>query len=272
MVQLGRALAAALLVVMVLVPWVGRGEDAPPEPLAAAEAALQAGDAAEAVRLYEGLLEVHGPNADLLYNLGVAYAAGGDPALATLAFERSLALSPGAADAEEQLLAAREAVQSELLSVSTGRAVTRGEPQAFVLWRFFRRWSADAVAIGLLVSWLGLFGGLSARRLPGRGAAREVVLAVVVVCALAATVTGGYLVGRWQTEDVRPAVVVGTEPVLYESPIELAATHRADDLYRGALVRVMDTREAWLEIELADGTRGWVPGAVVAEVRVERWR
>jgi len=86
--------------------------------------------------------------------------------------------------------------------------------------------------------------------------------------ALAASVviTSASLAQQVSTDEwQRQAVVVadGETPARFE-PAANGTVHFA--LKEGARVRVLDTREGWLQIARCDGRRGWIPKAAVAEL------
>lgn len=76
-----------------------------------ADSAYNAGNYAEASRLYNEAIKTDGPSASLYYNLGDSYFRQGKTAQAVIAFERSLRLDPGNGDARANL----EFVNSKLI-------------------------------------------------------------------------------------------------------------------------------------------------------------
>jgi len=241
------------------------------QPEAEIQQAFGDGHHEEALRGYQELERKVGPSADLYYDQGVVHFELRDWPEAILCFERSLALHPLQDDAEQRLDIAREQLSRELLRSSAGRKLTRGESSDQVYWRFFHAVGPHWPAWGLLLSWNLLFGILLWRRRVQHGGVRDGAAVLAVVMFVVVLLSGSYLIGHSVTVDFRPAIVMAEDALYYESPSVLAKTSKPDDLYRGALVAVIEEREEWLQVQLADGSRGWLYGAVVADVRVDRW-
>jgi hypothetical protein len=149
--------------------------------LADADRALQSGDLKQAIVVHEALLQKHGPQADLYYNLGLLYGASEDWALSVLNLERAQTLDPDALDIKPHLTAAKEALGKSVLAAHADRKITQGEPKVFAMWRFFGVVGPQTAGVILLSAWLLGFrgadraavreGGRLARRVDGgRGA------------------------------------------------------------------------------------------------------
>ncbi len=239
--------------------------------LADADRALQAGDLKQAIVVHEALLQKHGPQADLYYNLGLLYGASEDWALSVLNLERAQTLDPDALDIKPHLTAAKEALGKSVLAAHADRKITQGEPKVFAMWRFFGVVGPQTAGVILLSAWLLGFGALIGRRFVKGGAWRDVLMVATVLGWLTAGVTGAYAVGQSQTRDVRPAMVLKDNLRLYNAPMKSASTEAHDDVYRGAVVRVLSEREEWRQVALADGTEGWLLAEDLGDLRVDRW-
>ena len=75
------------------------------------------------------------------------------------------------------------------------------------------------------------------------------------------SLTGRQLAEEWQ----RQAVVIsrGETPTRFE-PAENGTVHFV--LKEGSVVRIVETRDNWLEVARCDGRRGWIEQTSVAEL------
>jgi hypothetical protein len=204
-------------------------------------------------------------DADALFNVGLAEARAGRVSHAILALERARIAAPMDREIEDVLLAARAEARRRRASEQASGTFVEGEPPGIAWWRFFRAIPASWTmgALWALV-WLGSM-ALVYRRTTRPGTTPYDVATVFAVASLVgASVAGSYAVGRTSTETiVVPAVVTSDAPRVRLAPDELASEHPDRDLYPGAVVRVLEERGVWQELELADGDRVWVlPGVV----------
>ena len=263
-------LVGLFLIVAALPPVAWASDEAAEVTPESAHDALQRQDLEVALSQHEALLRTHGPQADVYYNLGLIHGVRGDWPLAILSFERALALEPGASDATEHLDHAREALNKTLIEEQS-RKITQGEPEAMSSWRFYRTIGVGVAAWSLLTLWLLAFAALIARQQLRRGAWRDASLLSASLLFVAAVALGVYLWGYHSSDSLRPAIVTAQDGVLRSGPTMGAPGKQPDDLYRGALVRVLSSRGEWFEVELADGERGWLKSDQLADIRTDRW-
>ncbi|MCC6622278.1 MAG: tetratricopeptide repeat protein [Deltaproteobacteria bacterium] len=242
--------------------------DDPQVLFAAANARYFAGDYNEAVRLYADIVtRFRTEDAALYHNLGNAYFRSGAYGSAILYYQRALRLEP-----PEQLQtalvqnrdAARRTLQSRYRSTSD-EALVYGDPSG-VLYQVTHVIGRVPLAVMFAVVWAGLFALLALRRLlpkrDGEGA-RWPGRAAVPVGILAALL--GFLLWGQVTSDAdhRIGVVVSDSAKLRDGRHETA---QGRGLPEGLEVKILDGDDAWTQVELASGRRGWVQAAQVKQI------
>ncbi|MDX9721370.1 MAG: SH3 domain-containing protein [Myxococcota bacterium] len=208
-------------------------------------------------------------SADLEYNLGLLSLYRKDPAEAVLHLERSLALAPGDEETTELLEYAREELLKRVLRTDSERKLTQGEAQAFVWWRFFHAFSVPLLSWLLLLCWSAAFCLLIVRRFLRSEMLRDLGFVLIVLSFLLALGSAGLLLGHASSDDFRPAVLRAEDAQLLDAPSELAKGSQPDDLYRGALLQILEDRGEWVRVELADGSQGWLAAKDLGEVRID---
>ncbi len=239
-----------------LAPELLKGEGGP-----AAEA-FGRGDPAEAARRYEVLLSTRGPSADLLYNLGTAWAQAGEPGRAIWALERARLLAPRDAAIGHNLEVTRQRVRVARLKQKTHGKLTEGDPDGLFWRRQLTRWTQRELAAPLVIFNVIFFALLALIRRMGRGSRRDVVVVLAGVAGLALLALGGALAGRTAAlARIEVGVVLDARVSMSETPTSASASRQHADLYRGAQVRVLERRaDGWVRIRLVEETVGWVRG------------
>jgi len=233
-----------------------------------AAAAFEEGRLKDASVAYEALLREHGPQADAYYNLGVTYVAMGAWPEAMLNLERAKVMA-GGRDVDAHLSFVRE----QLSTSSPGRDEAHfRELEAMSTFRWFHGISGNGVAWAVLVVWWLSLGGWLLRKRVTHPALRDALMVMVVGGMVIVLVGGGYVVGQWQTDGLRPAIVMMDTNQLYDGPSEGAPTHEQEGLHAGVMVEVLEVRGRWWRVALVDGERGWLPEEALADVRTTRWR
>lgn len=214
-----------------------------------------AGDWEGAVAAYAAIVERFEVEDPALYhNLGNACFRSGAYGSAILYYERARRLEPDAKLAEaldRNLDAARRTLQARYRSLSSTTLVY-ADPSG-IAYRVTHLVGGDALAIGFAVLWAAVFGLLILRRV--RPAARWPGRLVVPIGLLAA-LAGVLVWGRLATDaDQRIGVVVSPNAMLRDGKHEVA---HGRELPEGIEVKILDGDEAWAQVELGDGNRGWV--------------
>src|SRR6185503_6336850 len=185
----------------------------------------------------------HPDRPELLADWGNAALNAGDVATATLAYRRALALDGGNKRARDNLKWIRDKQPESMRPAASSATDTLF---------FFHHWprprrllvgaGAFAIAILLLVPW----GGRRRRAFTG--------LAVIPFAVWLATLASLMLEDR-HTDDG----VVMDAVVLRAADSAGAPAALTQPLPRGAEVRLVERRDTWTRIQLANGAAGWVP-------------
>ncbi len=193
------------------------------------------------------------PTPELLADWGNAALGAGDSGRATLAFRRALAAQPNHERAAKNLAWLRDRASAWLPRPTSGGAL-----DSLLFWRDLvsvaqRYWiaaGAFALAVLLLTPW-------STRRV------RLLRRLSVVPIAVWAVAVGSALLS--QSAPPEGVVVIDGAPLRSadSTGARLAFAHL---LPAGAEVTILETRDGWLRIALADGTRGWIMANSVAPV------
>jgi len=220
---------------------------------------LLEGAAARYERIREGGIE----NGEALYNQGNALLLLGEIGPAILAYRRAEQFMPGDANLERNLATARARVASRVED-SEERAwldaalFWRAETTARAQWRVF------------LVLWFGAWGAMLLWRLGlmrGRTAAW-----ISGALFLTSGAIGAGIGLTWQERATRPAGVIIAEQVVGrtgpgEAGYEASFTSA---LSEGVEFAALETRGAWMHVELVDGRRTWIPAPSAALVEPGR--
>jgi tetratricopeptide (TPR) repeat protein len=214
--------------------------DASARKAAFARAATALGEAARALS----------DRPELLTDWGNAALAAGDVATATLAYRRALAVDGGNARARRNL---------RWLRSKQPDGMRPPDASATDALFFFHQWprsrrllvgaGAFAVAVLLLVPWAG------------RRRRALVGVAVIPFAVWLAMVASLVLEDRHDND-----AVVMDAVVLRAADSAGAPAALAQPLPRGAEVRIVERRDTWAKIQLANGTAGWVPDGAVQRI------
>ena len=194
------------------------------------------------------------PTPELLADWGNAALGAGDSGRATLAFRRALAAQPNHERAAKNLAWLRDRAPAWLPRPTSGGAL-----DSLLFWRDLfsvaqRYWiaaGAFALAVLLLTPW-------STRRVR---LLRRLSLVPIAVWAVA--VGSGLLSRSAPPEGV---VVIDGAP-LRSADSAGARLAFAHPLPAGAEVTILETRDGWLRVALADGTPGWIMANSLAPVQ-----
>ncbi len=204
---------------------------------------------------YETLRQAGLESGNLYFNLGNAYFKAGERGRAILNFERARRLMQRDPDVEANLAYAQ--------------SLTGAEACAPGFWQRLAFPLAHRIATGSFLwvtsgAYAVLMAALVAYRLWARRPRWLVYVASalgVVVVVAATSLAEQVMADDWQ----RQVVVIGSgeTPARFE-PAANGTVHFA--LKEGALVRITDTREGWLQVARCDGRRGWIEMSAVEEL------
>ncbi len=207
-----------------------------------------------AAELYDAALDVGPQNGALEYNAGNAWFLAGDPGRAILHYRRALLVRPGDARVLANLDTARSRRRDRFEETST-RALT----ETLFFWhsglslgtKIPLALAAWALGFGLLA----LHAWLRPHRVgrPDLGRAGALLLVVALAIGISATVE----MSARATRDA--AVIVADEIALRTGDGTSYPERYENPVHAGAEVRLIEVRAGWVDIELPDGKRGWIP-------------
>ena len=208
----------------------------------------------DAQRRYGHLASAHPSAPELLADWGNAAIGAGDTGTAVLAYRRALLLAPGHDRAARNLATLRSSLPDWLPRPQRATAI-----DSLLFWRSLLSPSAQlllggtlfAIGILLLAPWPG----------PGRRPMRSGGAACLVLCALVSALA---LLGP---NPASHAVVTADETTLHTADSRGAPALLPTPLPAGAEVTILERREGWSRIALADGADGWVTSANIESLR-----
>lgn len=205
----------------------------------------------EAIQKYESILTSYGESSQIYYNLGNAYYKAGKIAPAILNYERALLLDPGDSDIRFNLQLAKQ------------RTFDKVEPVGEF---FLKKWLTTIQDMGAADSWakLGIFSFLLLIgclllfffsrwiRMKKVGFYLGIVfLVIVIVSNIFAANQKKEIINRNKAIVFSPTVTVKSSPDASGTDLLL--------LHEGTKVVIKSTLGEWNEIELEDGSVGWMP-------------
>lgn len=220
--------------------------------------AYQAGDFEAAVAAYEAALGTC-RNFELEYNLANAHFKLGHIGPSILHYERALQLDPSDEDARNNLKLAGARVVDRIEELPTQglrdvweRIVAKGR---------LRFWGG-----ALLFLWVAGFGALS-WRLFARETSMQRIATTLASVLLGLSLFVGFLYSATSHREE-----ISHEAVIMSPTVEVRNAPQADNslvlflLHEGTKGRILSRTGEWLEMELANGSVGWVTLQDVAEV------
>jgi hypothetical protein len=187
---------------------------------------------------------------ELLTDWGNAALGAGDLGTATLAYGRALAID-GANPRAQRNLAWLRSRQSDALRPGGGTAADA--LFFFHHWPSTRRLLVGAVAFAACMLLLVPWGGRRRRSLAGLAA----LPAAVWLAMLASLVL----------EDRHTNDAIVMDPVILRAADSMGAPAAySQQLPRGTEVTLLERRESWARVKLANGTAGWLPDGAVERV------
>jgi hypothetical protein len=246
--------AASILLVLAFAPHADAGpletgRAAYQEAMATNEATARKAAFARAATALAEAAHAMPDRPELLADWGNAALGAGDVGTAVLAYRRSLALDASNARAQRNLAWLRSRQSDQL------RPATDSSDALF----FFHAWprsrrilvgaGAFAIAILLLVPWAG-----RRRR------------AMTGVALLPAAIWIAMLVSLVLEDRHTDDAVVMDSVMLRAADSSGAPAAMSSALPRGTEVTLLERRDSWAKIRLANGTAGWVPDGAVARI------
>lgn len=221
----------------------------------AASDAYRAGDFKKSIELYEGVVAQHladgRESSEIYYNLGNAYFRDNQIAKAILNYERALLLNPGDSDIRHNLRFARTRIEDKI-DTSGSLFLTNwfnGLQNLFSA----NRWGT--VGIVLFIVFLLCVGGYLFLRVLWMKKTAFYVGIVAFFLMLAANLFA------FNQKNVRinrhTGIVMAAAASIRTSPD--MNSQELFQLHAGTKVKIKGTDGNWYEIEIANGSVGWVP-------------
>ena len=228
------------------------GQPADSAAFSAANRLAAAGNYAEAIQVYEGLVTQEVQDSALFYNLGNAYYYQGDLGRAILNYERAAQLAPRDADIKANLAQARARAGDPFLASPAGPLGS--------LTGLTQRWlNINEAAVLTLALWFVAGALLLARRFAGPSRAKESLRYAALIAILLVAVLGLSLGARVYAEHTLPeGIVIAPTVALSSEPGNQYATGYS--LNGGTAVNILETRGDWARLAAPDDSiEGWIP-------------
>lgn len=203
----------------------------------------------QAQRLFAQVIGDHGiENADLYTNLGNAALQGRQLGPAILAYRRALGVDPGHRVARQNLDHARQ-----MLPDWVPRAPTSGLIDTFFIWHRMLSGSEQRLLATLCFALAAVAAGVAIRWRRTWARAAAVFLGTLWIGLMGLHVWQG----RW-ARSASEAVITVPEAVMRAADSDGAPARLSDPLPDGTEVSVIERRDDWARIRLADGRDGYV--------------
>ena len=223
---------------------------------AAADSAYAKESYADAVALYEGILNTGKESADIYYNLGNSYYKMKNIAKAILNYERALLLNPGDNDIRFNLKLAQSKTVDNITPMSEVFLITWFKSLTNIVSE--KGWSKIAIVcfvLSLILIAIYIF----SKQILWKKVGFIFAIVFILICILSnvfASVQKSELVGHNAAIVMSPSVTIKSTP--NESGNELFILHE------GTKVLIKDnTMKEWKEIKLEDGNVGWIPADAI---------
>ena len=222
----------------------------PEDVFRTAEELYDNGRYAEAAEQYEILVDQGVRDGSVCYNLGNAYFKSGRLGLAILNYERALEQMPGDVDTKANL---------EFANTLITDVVEGPDLPPYVAWLvgLYRAMDPSFSAGLLSVSFLLGGGAVSVLMLGRWPLLRSPAIYLLVFSSVLAVVCAGVLAGKTRSSsDGVDAIVLVSISDVRSGPGE--TNPQLVEIHEGLKIRILGTREGWLQVGLPNGVTGWV--------------
>lgn len=213
---------------------------------------------ANAIAIYEALIEEQGATAALCYNLGNAYFRSNELGKSILNYERALRLAPADNDIRTNLEFAQSRTKDEVMEL---------HDLFFIEWfhALVRIFGIDTWAIIAVAAFIASLAGTVLFLLVRKSSVRRAGLALSItglVVTLFANIAAWNIYTALQ--DDTQAIVMKEEATMMSAPSSSTAIMK---IHEGRKVTITDDSIGdWKEIELDDGTVGWVKSSDIERI------
>ncbi len=223
----------------------------------AADSAYARTDYGEAVRLYETLAK-DAPNVTVYYNLGNAYYRKNESGKAILNYRRALRMDPSDEDVRYNL---------ELCMSKTTDRFDKPSEMFFVTWtrNLIHSRNANVWGAFALFALLGTLLFVALYLFSGRLLVRKAGFTIALLCCVLTLVFHIFAYARGEKENASDEAVVIESAQVYDAPS--LSSKKVRMLHEGTTIFVLDGyAKDWLQIEMPDGSRGWLSAGDVEKV------
>lgn len=211
------------------------------------EAAMEAWRKA-AARLERAVSEGHLANGPLFYNLGNIYFRMGDMGRAILNYRRAERFTPNDTNLQRNLSYARRSCQD---------SVREQEAAKVMKTLFFWHYDIPAsIREGLFIVFFCGFWLVAILRLRFKRPWSVWLMAAAAVIALAMAASLAFQ--EWSENRHRPGVILAREVVARKGNSESYDKSFKEPLHAGTEFTLLELRDDWMEIKLADGKSCWI--------------
>ncbi|MCK5558192.1 MAG: tetratricopeptide repeat protein, partial [Candidatus Hydrogenedentes bacterium] len=211
----------------------------------AANLAYESNDFAGAAEKYKQVRDAGIDSGEVLYNLGNCYFRMGRAGMAMVYYERARKFIPR----NRNLLAN--------IVLTESRAVDKITPlKVWVVARklFFwhHRLTAREIALIFIAANAAFWASVATLAIARNRFVRIAVVLMGIILVLSGV---SYTLSEIESRGLGTAVVVADEAAVQTGPGNYAVTFKLHD---GTRLKLVDSREGWYQIRLADGKRGWI--------------
>jgi len=247
-----------LMVILMVGGLIGRPDPELDRLFEQGNEAYQSENYSEAIRLYESIVTRGYDSGVLYFNLGNAYYRIGNIGQTILNYERAARRMPNDPNVAFNLKLANLGVKDKI-----------DVPPVFFLFRWYqggvnllsaRGWAVLFAALLLLtVMSFAVLLNVDFRRL------RLFLRTVCLIAGILGLLVAGLFIQKYhnETADDQGVVMSGTVSSLAAPQ---AGSTELFMVHEGTRVRILDSDEHWLKIELIDGKQGWVPQSDVIKI------
>ena len=219
-----------------------------------ANAAYQNEQFAEAIVLYDSIVDQGYLHAETFYNLANAHFRSGHLGEAILNYERTLMVNPGDEDAQHNLALAQKQVVDEFNVVPTPalRRIFKDVSGVFSA----SVWSMIGVSFLLMMTVLFAVFMFRTRH--------SFLLVLSGVCLILTVLTEGIAYGKYKLEQQQWAILTELNGYVKSAPAD-----NGQDLFilhEGTKVQVLDAFEEYSKVKLPDGKIGWIETLAISVI------
>ena len=230
----------------------------PAEQFREAAQAYRNTEYAAAIRALQDLVAQGYATFPVYYNLGNACYKNGDLGGSMLYYEKALLLDPGNEDVLHNIRVVRARTRDRvepiplLFFVRWWNDLKQGHlPGTFFVWSLVLAW--------MLAAALFVFFGFR-----GVGLRRVALTSVILTSLLFAGTVTLYSSRLEQIDAHRSAIVMDDEAMVRSTPD--ATGVESFTVHEGLKVEILESRESYYRIRLADGKNGWIPRSAVERI------